>query len=113
VSGARAPDLPGSGRSARAGRRRTPQRVRPWRLWWVLTPNGSRGIDDLRSKIASKMTVLSVLAGFSTAIVAQILTQLPEGSPERGIAAGAAALFAVVAVVLIRGLLAYDRLMIP
>jgi hypothetical protein len=84
-----------------------------WRLWWVLTPDGAPVIGDLREKVSSKMTVVSVLAGFSAAIAVQVLTQLPDRGAERWLACAAALLFGVAAVLFVGALVAYDQLMMP
>jgi hypothetical protein len=85
----------------------------PWRLWWTITPSASAAIAELRDKIRSKMTVLSVLAGFAASILAQTLFNLPDGTWERRTAVAAAICFATSIVLLVSALLSYDRLMMP
>jgi hypothetical protein len=88
-----------------------------WHLWWVITPQSQNALPDLREKIQSKMTVLAVLAGFSTAVLAATAIELAGNAvarPEtRLLMLAAIALFFASAVVQIGTLLAYDRLMMP
>jgi hypothetical protein len=87
----------------------------PWHLWWVLTPGGQgqRALAEMRAKVSSKMTVLSVLAGFATAILTMLLTSPPAEHPQRSFVFVAAALLAAAVIVFIGSLLAYDRLLLP
>jgi hypothetical protein len=88
-----------------------------WHLWWVITPESQNALSGLREKIQSKMTVLAVLAGFSTAVLAATAIELAGNAvarPEtRLLMLAAIALFFASAVVQIGTLLAYDRLMMP
>lgn len=84
-----------------------------WHLWWMLTPSESAAIEPLRQKISSKMTVLSVLAGFSLAVIGVVLVALPDDTVPRLLAAGATTCFASAAAMYVYVLLAYDELMMP
>jgi len=53
----------------------------------MLTPSASAAIEPLRQKISSKMTVLSVLAGFSLAVIGTVLVALPDDTVPRLLAA--------------------------
>jgi phosphohistidine phosphatase SixA len=86
---------------------------KPWHLWWVLTPTEAAAIEPLRQKIVSKMTVLSVLAGFTLAVTGALLIDLPDSTGPRLVAGAAATLFAVAASGYICVLLAYDELLMP
>ena len=97
-----------------------------WHLWWVITPQGRDALPELRQKIQSKMVVLAVLAGFSTAVLADTAIELA-GDPAASAVSGdsgaisvdrlfmlvAMLLFFASAVVQTGTLLAYDRLMMP
>jgi len=84
-----------------------------WHVWWMLTPSKAAAIDQLREKIESKMTLLSVLAGFTLAVTGQVLIDLPKETGPRLLASGAAVCFVVAAATYFCTLLAYDQLMMP
>jgi hypothetical protein len=85
-----------------------------WHMWWAVTPSSPADLDALRAKIGPKMTVVSILAGFATAILGGVLVQLPHEHPaSRWIALGAVALYATAATVLVCALLANDQLTMP
>lgn len=84
-----------------------------WHLWWVLTPSKAAEIEPLRQKIGSKMTVLSVLAGFTLAVTVAVLVDLPADTGPRLLGGGAAACFFLAAATYVCALLAYDELMMP
>jgi hypothetical protein len=86
-----------------------------WHLWWVLTPSAAAAIEPLREKISSKMTVLSVLAGFSLAVAGAVLIDLPkpESPGPRLLAGASAACFLTAATGYVCVLLALDQLMMP
>ena len=86
---------------------------RGWRLLWMLTPTAESAIEPLRAKLASKMTVLGVLAGFTLAVTAGVLDQLPTKVVPRALAGGAVTCFACAAAIYVCVLLAYDDLMMP
>jgi hypothetical protein len=84
-----------------------------WHLWWMLTPSEAAAIEPLRQKISSKMTVLSVLTGFTLAVIAAVLVALPDDTAPRVLAAAATTCFACAAAMYVCILLAYDELMMP
>jgi phosphohistidine phosphatase SixA len=93
--------------------RRTGADGAKWHLWWMVTPSEAAAIESLRQKISSKMTVLSVLAGFTLAVIGAVLVALPDDTVPRLLAAGATACFAFAAAMYVCVLLAYDELMMP
>jgi hypothetical protein len=84
-----------------------------WHLWWVLTPPGAAEIEALRAKISSKMTVLSLFAGFTLAATAAVLSDLEEKTVPRALGGSASACLALAAATYVCVLLAYDELMMP
>jgi Na+/melibiose symporter-like transporter len=70
-------------------------------------------VDALRSKIASKLNVVSVLAGFTTAVMSAVLVQLLSKDDASSVAFAAVALYALAAILLVMSLLAYDQLTMP
>jgi len=84
-----------------------------WSAIWALTPSAADATESLQTKVASKMVVVSVLAGFVGAMLGQLLLDLPEGSVPRSLALLAAVLLALALTVLVGALLGYDRLGMP
>ena len=68
-------------------------------LSWMLTPTAESAIQPLRAKLASKMTVLGVLAGFTLAVTAGVLDQSPTKVVPRALAGGAVTCFACAAAI--------------
>jgi hypothetical protein len=96
-----------------ARRRAFGRTAKRWHLWWVITPKSAGAIDALREKIASKITVLGVLAGFTVALLGSVLVDLPDQSEQRTIALLSCACLATAAILFVGALLAYDQLMMP
>ena len=92
---------------------------RRWHLWWVMTPTAQSAIEELRQKVQSKMTALSVLAGFTAAMLTTVAVNLAgpdvgdDRPGDRAFLLAAVAIFSLSTVVLLVALLAYDRLMMP
>lgn len=85
-----------------------------WHLWWILTPSKAAAIEQLRTKLTSKMVVLGVLAGFTLAATATILVTLPpHGTARRLLAGTSVGCLSLSAGIYICVLLAYDELMMP
>jgi hypothetical protein len=102
-----------------------PWRWNRWHLWWLLTPHEGNAIEQLRQKVESKMTVISVLAGFTAAVLATIAVELattravgPDDvanwdGGDRSLLLLSVGALTLSLVLQISALLAYDRLMMP
>jgi hypothetical protein len=88
-------------------------RAARWHLWWILTPSKAAAIEQLRTKLTSKMVVLGVLAGFTLAATATVLVTLPDEAAPRVLAGISAACLLLSAGLYVFVLLAYDELMMP
>jgi hypothetical protein len=86
-------------------------------LWWAITPDDRVTIDALRQKIQSKMTVISVVAGFAAAMLTTVAVNLAgpdvEETLNRLLLLLASLFFAAATGLLILALFAYDQLMMP